>query len=112
MKNFPRLAGRLLALLLVLGSLGLSSCKKDDTTTVYGNWVKGNSFPGTVRSNSVSFVVNGVAYVGTGIDANSVKYNDFFSFNPATGSWLQCRRLRSGQFWLRRHWLRRYQLPA
>lgn len=89
MKNFPRLAGRLLALLLVLGSLGLSSCKKDDTTTVYGNWVKGNSFPGTVRSNAVNFVINGVAYVGTGIDANSVKYNDFFSFNPTTGSWLR-----------------------
>ena len=89
MKNFPRLAGRLLALLLVLGSLGLSSCKKDSTTTVYGNWVKGNSFPGTVRSNAVNFVINGVAYVGTGVDANSVKYNDFFSFNPSTGSWLR-----------------------
>jgi N-acetylneuraminic acid mutarotase len=79
----------MLALLLVLGGLGLSSCHKDDTTTVYGNWTKGNSFPGTVRSNAVSFVVNGIAYVGTGIDANSVKYNDFFSFNPATGSWLR-----------------------
>ncbi len=89
MKNFPRLAGRSLALLLVLGSLSLSSCKKDSTTTVYGNWVKGNSFPGTVRSNAVSFVINGVAYVGTGIDANSVKYNDFFSFNPGNGSWLR-----------------------
>jgi N-acetylneuraminic acid mutarotase len=89
MKNFPRLAGRLLALLLVLGSLGFSSCKKDETTTVYGNWVRGNSFPGTVRSNAASFVVNGVAYVGTGIDANSVRYNDFFSFNPTTGSWLR-----------------------
>jgi N-acetylneuraminic acid mutarotase len=79
----------MLALLLVLGGLGLSSCHKDDTTTVYGNWTKGNGFPGTARSNAVSFVVNGVAYVGTGIDANSVKYNDFFSFNPATGSWLR-----------------------
>ncbi|QKG55871.1 galactose oxidase [Hymenobacter sp. BRD128] len=89
MKNFPRLAGRMLALLLVLGGLGLSSCHKDTTTTVYGNWQKGNSFPGTIRSNAVSFVVNGVAYVGTGIDGNSVKYNDFYSFNPATGSWLR-----------------------
>jgi N-acetylneuraminic acid mutarotase len=87
MKNFPRLASRMLALLLVLGGLGLSSCHKDDTTTVYGNWQKGNTFPGTARSNAVSFVVNGIAYVGTGIDASSVKYNDFFSFSPATGSW-------------------------
>jgi N-acetylneuraminic acid mutarotase len=89
MKNFPRLASRALALLLVVSGLGLSSCHKDTTTTVYGNWQRGNSFPGTVRSNAVSFVINGVAYVGTGIDANSTRYNDLFSFNPATGSWLR-----------------------
>jgi len=90
MKNFPRLAGRLLALLLVLGSLGLSSCKKDETTTVYGNWVRGNTFSGTARSNAVNFVINGVAYVGTGTDASSARYtNDFFSFTPTTGSWLR-----------------------
>ena len=87
MKNFPRLASRLLALLLVLSAFGLSSCHKDDTTTVTGDWTTGNSFPGTRRSNSVSFVINNVAYVGTGIDELGVKYNDLYSFNPATGSW-------------------------
>jgi N-acetylneuraminic acid mutarotase len=89
MKNFPRLAGRLLALLVVLAGLGLSSCKKDDTTTVTGNWTRGNSFAGVARSNSVSFVINNVAYVGTGIDLNSVRYKDLYSYNPATGSWTQ-----------------------
>ena len=87
MKNFPRLAGRLLALLLVLGALGLSSCKKTDTTTVYGNWVKGNTFPGPSRSNAVSFVINNVAYVGTGVNADSKRFNDFYAFNPSAGSW-------------------------
>ncbi len=89
MKNFPRLAGRLLALLVVLAGLGLSSCKKDDTTTVLGDWTKGNAFAGTQRSGSVSFVINDVAYVGTGVDANNVRYSDFYSYTPATGSWIK-----------------------
>lgn len=88
MKNFPRLAGRLLALLLVLGGLGLSSCHKDTTTTVYGSWTKGNTFLGAQRGNAVSFIINGVAYVGTGVNANSVRYQDFYSFDPVKGSWL------------------------
>ncbi|QKG51981.1 Kelch repeat-containing protein [Hymenobacter sp. BRD67] len=89
MKNFPRLAGRLLALMLVAGSLGLSSCNNPDTTTVLGNWTPSSTFAGTGRSNAVSFVINNIAYVGTGIDTNSKRYNDFYAFNPATGSWTQ-----------------------
>ncbi|RZK24105.1 MAG: galactose oxidase, partial [Hymenobacter sp.] len=89
MKNFPRLAGRLLALLVVLAGLGLSSCKKDDTTTVLGDWTRGNAFAGVTRSGSVSFVINNVAYVGTGVDVNNVRYNDFYSYTPATGSWIK-----------------------
>lgn len=89
MKNFPRLAGRLLALLVVLGGLGLSSCHKDDTTTVLGNWTKGNSFAGVARSGAVSFVINNVAYVGTGVDINNTYYKDFYSYTPATGSWVK-----------------------
>jgi N-acetylneuraminic acid mutarotase len=91
MKKFPRLAGRLLAL-LALGSLGLSSCKKDETTTVYGNWKTGNAFPGSQRSNAVSFVIGGVAYMGTGWNPNisstagSTFLNDFYSFTT-TGGW-------------------------
>ena len=89
MKNFSRLAGRLLALLVVLTGLGLSSCKKSDPTTVLGDWTKGNSFAGTTRSGSVSFVINNVAYVGTGVDINNVRYKDFYSYSPTTGSWLK-----------------------
>lgn len=89
MKNFPRLASRLLALLVVVGGLGLSSCHKDDTTTVLGDWTKGNSFAGTARSNAVSFVINNVAYVGTGIDLSSTKYKDLYSYNPASNTWTQ-----------------------
>ena len=87
MKNLALRASRLVLALTLLGSLGLTSCHKDDTTTVLGDWTKASSFSGTQRSNAVSFVINNVAYVGTGVDQNAVKYKDFFSFDPATGSW-------------------------
>ena len=77
---------------MLLGSLGLSSCKKDNnssTTSALGSWTKASTFLGPGRSNAVSFVINKIAYVGTGIDANSVKYKDFYSFDAATGSWIK-----------------------
>ncbi len=73
--------------LVLLASLGLSSCKSSDSTTVLGNWTSSSTFSGAARSNAVSFVINGVAYVGTGVDANAKKYGDFYSLNPATGGW-------------------------
>jgi N-acetylneuraminic acid mutarotase len=88
MKNLVLRASQLMLALVLLASLGLSSCKKSDSsTTVNGNWTRGNSFPGTTRNGAVSFIINNVAYVGTGIDANSNKYKDFYSFAPTTGSW-------------------------
>jgi len=71
----------------VVGGLGLNSCKNNDTTTVLGNWTKSSTFAGTQRSNAVGFVINNVAYVGTGIDLSSNKYNDFYAFNPSSGGW-------------------------
>ncbi|RZJ95077.1 MAG: galactose oxidase [Hymenobacter sp.] len=88
MKNFPRLAGRLLALLVVLAGLGLSSCKKDDTTTVLGDWTQNSTYSGIARSGAVSFVIDGIAYTGTGLVNNTnARRKDFYSFNPATRSW-------------------------
>ncbi len=89
MKNFSLLAGRLLALLLVLGSLGLNSCKNNDDTTVYGDWTKSSSFAGVARNGAATFTINNVAYVVGGIDQNSNKYADLWSFTPASGSWTQ-----------------------
>jgi N-acetylneuraminic acid mutarotase len=91
MKNFSLRAGRFLTLALLLVGLGLSSCKKDDTTTTSttGNWTVGNSFPGVTRSGAVSFVVNGIAYVGTGNDVSSTRLKDFYAFDPTKGSWTQ-----------------------
>ncbi|RZK21794.1 MAG: hypothetical protein EOO56_10805 [Hymenobacter sp.] len=90
MKNISLRAGRFLTLGLVLTGLGLGSCKKDDTTTVYGNWTQDASISAP-RSESVSFVINNVAYVGTGrnpaaLSTNNV-YGDFYALDPSkTGS--------------------------
>ncbi|RYE89531.1 MAG: hypothetical protein EOO37_04860, partial [Cytophagaceae bacterium] len=77
MKNLVQRAGRLALALVVVGGIGLSSCKKDDTVTVYGNWVTNNpgSFRGVARQYAVSFVIDGVAYAGTGLDNKSTKLN-------------------------------------
>lgn len=87
MKNLVQRASRLLLALVLLGSFSLSSCKKDDTTTIYGNWTRGNTFPAANRQGSVSFVINNVAYIGTGRDINGTRYGDFYSYNPTTGGY-------------------------
>lgn len=93
MKKISLLAGRLLTLLLVVGSLGLlNGCKNnDDDTTVYGNWTKSSSFAGVGRTGSATFVINNVAYVATGTDDRNNMLTDLWSFNPATGGWTQLR---------------------
>jgi N-acetylneuraminic acid mutarotase len=95
MKNISLRAGRFMALALVITGLGLGSCKKSDTTTVYGNWVRSSTYSGPIRSEAVSFVINNVAYAGTGFNptnppanTNGV-FNDFYAFDPSKGGWLQ-----------------------
>lgn len=87
MKNLVQRAGRLALALVVVGGLGLSSCKKDDTVTVLGNWTTASTFRGSARRSAVSFVINNIAYAGTGVDGSNMRYNDFYSFDPATGGW-------------------------
>jgi N-acetylneuraminic acid mutarotase len=88
MKNFSLRIGRLLTLALLLVGLGLSGCKSsDDNTTINGNWTVSSTFPGVTRSGAVSFVINGIAYVGTGNDVSSVRLRDFYAFDPAKGTW-------------------------
>ncbi|MEJ7665646.1 MAG: hypothetical protein WKG07_42065 [Hymenobacter sp.] len=48
MKNLVLRASRLVLALTLLGSLGLTSCKKNiETTTTLGNWTKASTFAGT-----------------------------------------------------------------
>jgi len=66
------------------------ACKSSttDTTTTVGNWVKRSAFDGNGRAGAVSFVIGNTAYVGTGFDG-TIRYNDFWAYNPTTDSWSQ-----------------------
>jgi N-acetylneuraminic acid mutarotase len=52
------------------------------------SWTQVANFGGTARDYSVSFVLNGKAYVGLGRDAASFK-KDFWSYDPVADSWEQ-----------------------
>ena len=54
-----------------------------------GNWVTSQESNATARFQAVSFIVAGVAYIGTGYNGeNNVRYNDLWSVD-STGSWGQ-----------------------
>ncbi len=80
-----------MALALVITGLGLGSCKKDETTTVYGNWTRSSTYSGPQRSEAVAFVINNIAYAGTGRNPNTTVsiFNDFYAFDPSKGGWSQ-----------------------
>ncbi|WP_196988945.1 Kelch repeat-containing protein [Panacibacter microcysteis] len=78
-----------LAALLVL--LQATGCTKDTSTTDDeddGNWIKRSTFEGVARSEAVAFVINDLAYVGTGYDGEE-RLQDFWSYNAALNSWEQ-----------------------
>jgi Uncharacterized protein conserved in bacteria len=66
----------------------------DPSSSTGGEWTKMTAFPGVGRSNAVAFVINGVAYVGTGMSydktsGNNTYYQDIFKYTPDAngGTW-------------------------
>ena len=56
------------------------------------SWIKLQDFPGQSRHLAVSFVINGKAYVGTGVYrfsrwTTAAYLNDFWEYDPATDQW-------------------------
>ena len=55
------------------------------------SWSKKSNFIGNVRSGAVSFVVNNLAYVGTGysydLGYHGIFFSDFYSYNPMQDQW-------------------------
>ncbi|GAB4143068.1 MAG: hypothetical protein Fur0041_18200 [Bacteroidia bacterium] len=49
-------------------------------------WTQKADFPGTARRAAVSFVIDNIAYVGTGQDATGLK-KDFYKFDPVNNLW-------------------------
>lgn len=51
-------------------------------------WSQKASFIGSPRRQAVAFVLNDIAYVGTGVDASGMR-KDMYKYNPATNVWTQ-----------------------
>jgi len=49
-------------------------------------WTQKADFPGTARRGAVSFVIAGVAYIGTGEDASGLR-KDFYKYDPIANVW-------------------------
>jgi len=49
-------------------------------------WTQLPDFPGTARAFMISFVIDDIAYVGSGGTSEKAE-KDFYSFNPATNEW-------------------------
>jgi N-acetylneuraminic acid mutarotase len=52
-------------------------------------WLRMKDFPGSARFYSTSFVVDTLAYLGTGSGNNSIWTYDFWMYNPRTDNWTQ-----------------------
>ncbi|MCQ2236947.1 MAG: hypothetical protein MJZ18_08135, partial [Bacteroidales bacterium] len=70
--------------LLTTGAVCFTSCEDEDNEELMGNWVNARtSMGGSPRGGAVSFVIDNVAYIGTGANTlnpeNRDRYTDFFS---------------------------------
>lgn len=52
-----------------------------------GTWEAIAPYPGIGRYGSISFVVDGEGYVGTGASKGNIYHSDFFKYNPSTNTW-------------------------
>ncbi len=76
--------------ILVLSSAGfyITSCNPSTSTTLLGSWDKLGDFAGYPRDGAVGFVINNIAYVGTGYNYASNKFlNDFWRYDPTSDAW-------------------------
>ncbi|QQD15329.1 Kelch repeat-containing protein [Sphingobacterium sp. UDSM-2020] len=84
----------LLILLACVVTFSTYSCKSkdDDTTEEVTEWTKGSAFDGGARSGAVSFLINNIAYVATGLATEgqvSVPKKDIWAYNASSGTWSQ-----------------------
>lgn len=57
---------------------------------LHDQWTQIEHFPGSNRSEAISFVINNIAYVGAGFHESAPPFfKDFYSFDATTGKWKQ-----------------------
>ncbi len=76
---------RLLGILPMI-MLALASCDDSESTDI-GDWKKTVPFPGVSRSHAISFVIDGYAYVGLGVDDDDEYLSDMYRFDPTINDW-------------------------
>ena len=75
---------------LCLGWAGLLiGCGDSTTVSTLGDWTVKSAFDGVGRSGASSFVINNIAYMGTGVDNKSQLLQDFWAYDPAKNAWSQ-----------------------
>lgn len=65
---------------------------KDALNTFYKyniqeGWNRIADFPGTARREAVAFTANGKGYVGTGVDEDDNRLDDFYEYDPTANTW-------------------------
>ena len=76
--------------IIVLSGSGFyfSSCNTSTSTALPGSWDKIGDFAGYPRDGAVGFVINNIAYVGSGYNYAANKFlNDFWRYDPSSDSW-------------------------
>jgi len=80
----------LICTIIVLSGTGfyITSCNPSTSTTLLGSWDRLGDFSGIPRDGAVGFVINNIAYVGTGYNYGSNKFlQDFWRYDPTSDSW-------------------------
>jgi N-acetylneuraminic acid mutarotase len=90
---FNTLKKSFLGLLIASTALVQVGCNNNDAEPdKLGNWYRDGipGFGGTARTRSVSFLISGIGYVGTGLTNETIpQTNDFWAYDPATKIWKQ-----------------------
>lgn len=76
--------------------IAMSSCNSStSSTTLPGSWEYMGAFDGYPRASAVSFTINGILYMGGGVNFDAVqqgvsangRLNDFWKYDAVTGNW-------------------------
>ncbi len=84
--------------LILSASLLVSSCnlfcdllfssEETSDNNLIGHWLELSPFPGYPREGAVSFVINDIAYLGSGYDGDNY-LSDFWAYDRTTNNWTQ-----------------------
>jgi N-acetylneuraminic acid mutarotase len=75
-----------LSFILIFSSCG----NDDDTVDLVGNWKKLGSFDGRPRSEAAAFVIDDIAYMGTGYyGTEDQRFQEFWKYDVSKDQWTQ-----------------------